>query len=168
MWDYINGLVQERRNSIANALELRLSCTNPSILSLGQMHWWYHSHALNHQDQFIPFKSAYISILNLRLHLAGVQSVLYDDARHPRAVMDLTPSGQLPADNHQQSPHQPDLHNPYAGVHRHWRRAALRAHPSSHTARRSVWKFLIKNPYLPFTSHTNLWWSLSFMISTPW
>ena len=28
---YINGLMQERRNSIANALELRLSCTNPSI-----------------------------------------------------------------------------------------------------------------------------------------
>ena len=26
----IHGLVQERRNSIANALELRLSCTNPS------------------------------------------------------------------------------------------------------------------------------------------
>ena len=29
----INGLVQERRNSIANALELRLSCTNPSVYS---------------------------------------------------------------------------------------------------------------------------------------
>ena len=29
----IHGLVQERRNSIANALELRLSCTNPSIWS---------------------------------------------------------------------------------------------------------------------------------------
>ena len=29
----IDGLVQERRNSIANALELRLSCTNPSK-------WW--------------------------------------------------------------------------------------------------------------------------------
>ena len=28
---HINGLVQERRNSIANALELRLSCTYPSI-----------------------------------------------------------------------------------------------------------------------------------------
>ena len=28
---HINGLVKERRNSIANALELRLSCTNPSI-----------------------------------------------------------------------------------------------------------------------------------------
>ena len=28
---YIDGLVQERRNSIANALELHLSCTNPSI-----------------------------------------------------------------------------------------------------------------------------------------
>ena len=29
----INGLVQERRNSIANALELRLYCTNPSKCS---------------------------------------------------------------------------------------------------------------------------------------
>ena len=28
---YIDGLVQERRNSIANTLELRLSCTSPSI-----------------------------------------------------------------------------------------------------------------------------------------
>ena len=27
---YYDGLVQERHNSIANALELRLSCTNPS------------------------------------------------------------------------------------------------------------------------------------------
>ena len=31
--DHVDGLVQERRNSIANALELRLSCTNPSIYS---------------------------------------------------------------------------------------------------------------------------------------
>ena len=31
---HINGLVQERRNSIANALELGLSCINPSICSL--------------------------------------------------------------------------------------------------------------------------------------
>ena len=30
-WLHFNGLVQERRNSIANALELRLSCANPSI-----------------------------------------------------------------------------------------------------------------------------------------
>ena len=28
---HIDGLVQERRNSIANALKLRLSCINPSI-----------------------------------------------------------------------------------------------------------------------------------------
>ena len=27
----VDGLVQERRNSIANALELRLSCTNLSM-----------------------------------------------------------------------------------------------------------------------------------------
>ena len=30
--DHFNGLVQERRNSSALALELHLSCTNPSIL----------------------------------------------------------------------------------------------------------------------------------------
>ena len=30
---YFDGLVQERRNSIANTLELRLSCTIPSICS---------------------------------------------------------------------------------------------------------------------------------------
>ena len=28
---HVDGLAQERRNSIANALEFRLSCTNPSI-----------------------------------------------------------------------------------------------------------------------------------------
>ena len=33
---YFYGLVQERRNSIANALELRLSCTNPSIYVIVQ------------------------------------------------------------------------------------------------------------------------------------
>ena len=33
--DHSNELVQERRNSIANALELHLSCTNPSILVKG-------------------------------------------------------------------------------------------------------------------------------------
>ena len=29
--EHIDELVQERRNSIANTLELRLSCTNPSL-----------------------------------------------------------------------------------------------------------------------------------------
>ena len=32
----VDGLVQERRNSIANALELHLSCTNPLIDGLVQ------------------------------------------------------------------------------------------------------------------------------------
>ena len=31
--DHVDGLVEERHNSIANTLELCLSCTNPSILS---------------------------------------------------------------------------------------------------------------------------------------
>ena len=32
---HIDGLVQERRNSTANALELQLSCTNPTLLHIG-------------------------------------------------------------------------------------------------------------------------------------
>ena len=44
-YHHIGGLVQERRNSIANALELRLSCTNPSIWmqsrKLSVTHWGY-------------------------------------------------------------------------------------------------------------------------------
>ena len=50
--EHVDGLVQERHNSIANALELCLSCTNPSIWhrscipdcdsALGQvMAWWF-------------------------------------------------------------------------------------------------------------------------------
>ena len=38
---HMDGLVQEKRNSIANALELRLSCTNTSIymrLAVGKQH----------------------------------------------------------------------------------------------------------------------------------
>ena len=35
--DYFDGLVQERRNSIANALELRLSCTNPSTCNFQRL-----------------------------------------------------------------------------------------------------------------------------------
>ena len=35
--DKIDGFVKERRNSIANALELRLSCTNPSRRSDGHL-----------------------------------------------------------------------------------------------------------------------------------
>ena len=40
-WTYIDGLVQERRNSIANALELRLSCTNQSIYGYYNISLWY-------------------------------------------------------------------------------------------------------------------------------
>ena len=42
-WQYTDGLMQERRNSIAKALELRFSCTNPFIYSSTQITtavWW--------------------------------------------------------------------------------------------------------------------------------
>ena len=37
---HIDGLVQERRNSSALAMELRLSCTNPSLLSSSSLWLW--------------------------------------------------------------------------------------------------------------------------------
>ena len=43
-WDQIDGLMQERRNSIAEALELHLSCTYPSKLRIyinsDWFRWW--------------------------------------------------------------------------------------------------------------------------------
>ena len=58
---HIDGLVQERRNSIANARELRLSCTNPSICwnvffpPTGpfriQCHTWAWPQPNNHRDR---------------------------------------------------------------------------------------------------------------------
>ena len=39
----IDGLMQERRNSIANALELRPSCTNPSLwCKANEQSWWFY------------------------------------------------------------------------------------------------------------------------------
>ena len=41
LWSVQNnftGLVQERHNSIANALELRLSCINPSICTMADLY----------------------------------------------------------------------------------------------------------------------------------
>ena len=37
---YTDGLVQKRRNSIANTLELHLSCTKPLILDQYHGSWW--------------------------------------------------------------------------------------------------------------------------------
>ena len=40
IWDHTDGLMQERRNSSALAMELRLSSTNPSIHCLStRIHW---------------------------------------------------------------------------------------------------------------------------------
>ena len=53
---YIDGLVQERRNSIANTLELRLSCTNPSIYLFGMVdvigHCDFHCFSVNNWTGF--------------------------------------------------------------------------------------------------------------------
>ena len=77
---HIAGLVQERRNSIANALELRLSCTNPYIFELDQ----------NDSTQ----EGFHCVILNLILsqHYSSVDtyfSKLGNQTLHPRLMQSL-------------------------------------------------------------------------------
>ena len=55
-WGYIDGLVQERCNSIANALELRLSCTNPSIFPAAVEIWYLPVRCL-FQEEILPCSS---------------------------------------------------------------------------------------------------------------
>ena len=51
----VDGLVQERRNSSALAMELRLSCTNSSM-----------SHNKECTNGWLPAKLSYLNILKLR------------------------------------------------------------------------------------------------------
>ena len=64
-WLHIDGLVQERRNSIANTQELRLSCTNPSMrwTTLSKVIWW----AGNVENVFIVITSPYVPRQQCRL-----------------------------------------------------------------------------------------------------
>ena len=48
---FLDGLVQERRNTIALTMELRIPCSNPSMCyNVSIYHWsyWYKSH-LSHK-----------------------------------------------------------------------------------------------------------------------
>ena len=58
----VNGLVQEGRNSIANALELRLSCTKPSKFSNPEDYG-----LLNHMN---PLRTPHITITK---HITGIK-----------------------------------------------------------------------------------------------
>ena len=66
----IKDLVQERRNSIANALELPLSCTNPSILCFdfvsvaGTCHHHHHCH---HPSSYWSNQCIYILVWTQRV-----------------------------------------------------------------------------------------------------
>ena len=59
---HIDGLMQERHNSSANALELFLSCTNPSIWYIG-----WTGFCLNYEESHIHdlVQHCYISIANM-------------------------------------------------------------------------------------------------------
>ena len=61
----VDGLVQERRNSIANALELHLSCTNPSI--------WY---ARFYQRFWCAPESVFLSTCNVNLTITLLKRCL--------------------------------------------------------------------------------------------
>ena len=80
---HIGGLVQERCNSIANALELHLSCTNPSIH--GQTSKWIWicqrlKHRQKHSEGILP-KGPYLPCLRMadRALWAGYPRFLVQD-----------------------------------------------------------------------------------------
>ena len=76
----IDGLVQERRNSIANALELRLSCTNPSI-------WYYqaeHDDVMTWKHMWFPSYKAtnakryFLVVVSLNIEWSVDLSVIWN------------------------------------------------------------------------------------------
>ena len=86
---HIDELVQERRNSIANALELRLSCTNPSISccnrwAMGCFLWGFFrkfNMLWGHLIVFLPLPSLLLAHLPLRALL-----MLRQPVQHPCIV----------------------------------------------------------------------------------
>ena len=70
--EYIDGSVQERRNSITNALELRLSCTNPSIWCQTNFHviswkYWFNWRKANPKVHGIPWNFIWRQIFVISL-----------------------------------------------------------------------------------------------------
>ena len=65
---YIDGLVQERRNSIANTLELRLSCTKPLIwkVSLWRLCTWIMQYLLLAYKNHISFLLALCGCFDIK------------------------------------------------------------------------------------------------------
>ena len=63
---YIVGLMQERCNSIANALELHLSCTNPWCIQLPQF-----SHGIRADSSFAPSQWEMALLCNHSSHWLG-------------------------------------------------------------------------------------------------
>ena len=71
----VDGLVQERRNSISNALQLRLSCTNPSEWNIFctrtfMRPWWLHEQPFGQTLEWsVSWDSiAYDSYISVDLH----------------------------------------------------------------------------------------------------
>ena len=77
MWCHIDSLVQERRSSIANALELRLSCINPWI--------WCHQAAMSY---FFPQLQVHEKDARNVLDMQNVLRLQEEEVHHLRQDKD--------------------------------------------------------------------------------
>ena len=77
MWCHIDSLVQERRSSIANALDLRLSCINPSI--------WCHQAAMSY---FFPQLQVHEKDARNVLDMQNVLRLQEEEVHHLRQDKD--------------------------------------------------------------------------------
>ena len=68
---YIDGLVQERRNSSALAMELRLSCINPTKCARP----WHITYPFDRNQHFSP--SGLVQYCGIPVRSNGVTPVLY-------------------------------------------------------------------------------------------
>ena len=80
-WAHIDGLVQERCNSIANALELRLSCTKPTICDDNMFDAILLSDNLQHFHQIVFFRTSntynhIFRLLRLNFWMKGQRVIL--------------------------------------------------------------------------------------------
>ena len=84
---HIDGLLQERRNSIANALELSLSCINPSIWSIETIYILLQP--LKFPDRIIQFRgSCREAALNCRLFHPPTTETMISETSIPNSVLD--------------------------------------------------------------------------------
>ena len=96
LWEKdIDGLMQERRNSIANALELRLSCTNPSLWDItSALYCWCNIHTC-FVIEVIEVTLKRLRLLLCRFSFLTPKSAIFAASADLRSIFSSAPTWRL-------------------------------------------------------------------------